>query len=61
VALSRRAAQVLKWWSFSDAFRYEMIFPLVALFFGTGNQVRDGVKLSQVVSVHSRPPIAHCP
>lgn len=31
--------QVLRWWGFSDDFRNEMIFPLVALFFGTGNQV----------------------
>lgn len=30
--------QVLRWWGFSDAFRNEMVFPLTALFFGTGNQ-----------------------
>lgn len=32
-------AQVLRWLRFSAAFRYEMVLPLVALFFGTGNQV----------------------
>lgn len=30
---------MLRWWGFSDAFRNEMVFPLTALFFGTGNQV----------------------
>lgn len=30
--------KVLKWFGYSDAFRYEMVFPLTALFFGTGNQ-----------------------
>lgn len=30
--------KVLKWFRFSDDFRYHMVFPLVALFFGTGNQ-----------------------
>ncbi|PNW72005.1 hypothetical protein CHLRE_16g686400v5 [Chlamydomonas reinhardtii] len=30
--------RVLRWFRFSHEFRYEMIFPLVALFFGTGNQ-----------------------
>ena len=34
--------QVLRWWGFSDAFRNEMVFPLTALFFGTGNQVGAG-------------------
>lgn len=29
---------VLKWWGFSDDFRNHMLFPLTALFFGTGNQ-----------------------
>lgn len=29
---------VLKWWGFSDDFRARMVFPLTALFFGTGNQ-----------------------
>jgi hypothetical protein len=29
---------VLRWWGFSDDFRYRMVFPLTALFFGTGNQ-----------------------
>lgn len=29
---------VLRWWGFSEDFRNHMIFPLVALFFGTGNQ-----------------------
>ncbi|KAI7841052.1 hypothetical protein COHA_005280 [Chlorella ohadii] len=32
------SALVLRWWGFSDAFRNEMVFPLTALFFGTGNQ-----------------------
>lgn len=30
--------KVLSWWGFSDEFSYEMVFPLTALFFGTGNQ-----------------------
>ncbi|KAK7093233.1 hypothetical protein V1264_007023 [Littorina saxatilis] len=30
--------KVLKWFGFSDEFRNEMVFPLTALFFGTGNQ-----------------------
>ncbi|PNH12817.1 hypothetical protein TSOC_000181 [Tetrabaena socialis] len=30
--------RVLRWLRFSDDFRYQMVFPLVALFFGTGNQ-----------------------
>lgn len=30
--------QVLSLLRFSDEFRYQMVFPLVALFFGTGNQ-----------------------
>lgn len=29
---------VLRWWGFSDEFRTRMVFPLTALFFGTGNQ-----------------------
>ena len=29
---------VLRWFGFSDDFRNEMVFPLTALFFGTGNQ-----------------------
>ena len=29
---------VLKWWGFSDDFRTRMVYPLTALFFGTGNQ-----------------------
>lgn len=29
---------VLHWWGFSDDFRTRMVFPLTALFFGTGNQ-----------------------
>jgi hypothetical protein len=33
-----RALQVLKWFRFSEEFRNLMVFPLVALFFGTGNQ-----------------------
>jgi hypothetical protein len=33
------ALQVLRWCGFSDDFRNEMVFPLTALFFGTGNQV----------------------
>ena len=33
-----RPPQVLSWWGFSDEFAYEMVFPLTALFFGTGNQ-----------------------
>ncbi|XP_005111352.1 uncharacterized protein LOC101864185 isoform X2 [Aplysia californica] len=31
-------SKVLKWFGYSDAFCYEMVFPLTALFFGTGNQ-----------------------
>lgn len=31
-------AKVLKWFSFSDDFSNHMVFPLTALFFGTGNQ-----------------------
>lgn len=31
-------AKVLRWFGFSDDFRNEMVFPLTALFFGTGNQ-----------------------
>ena len=31
-------AKVLKVWRFSDDFTYGMVFPLTALFFGTGNQ-----------------------
>lgn len=38
------AAQVLRWWGFSDEFATEMVFPLTALFFGTGNQVGLGVR-----------------
>jgi hypothetical protein len=34
------ALQVLRWCGFSDDFRNEMVFPLTALFFGTGNQVQ---------------------
>jgi len=30
--------KVLRWWGFSQEFANEMVFPLVALFFGTGNQ-----------------------
>ncbi|GIL79652.1 hypothetical protein Vretimale_12249 [Volvox reticuliferus] len=30
--------RLLRFLRFSDEFRYEMVFPLVALFFGTGNQ-----------------------
>ncbi|GAB4821602.1 hypothetical protein N2152v2_008648 [Parachlorella kessleri] len=30
--------KVLRWWGFSSAFATEMVFPLTALFFGTGNQ-----------------------
>lgn len=30
--------KVLRWWGFSDEFATEMVFPLTALFFGTGNQ-----------------------
>lgn len=30
--------RVLKWWGFSEDFRARMVFPLTALFFGTGNQ-----------------------
>ncbi|CAG9465951.1 unnamed protein product [Pedinophyceae sp. YPF-701] len=30
--------KVLKWWGFSDDFANRMVFPLTALFFGTGNQ-----------------------
>nr|KAG5692076.1 hypothetical protein BaRGS_021508 [Batillaria attramentaria] len=30
--------KVLSWFGFSDEFRNEMVFPLTALFFGTGNQ-----------------------
>lgn len=29
---------VLRWWGFSQDFRTRMVFPLTALFFGTGNQ-----------------------
>lgn len=36
---SGAAPQVLRWWGFSDEFATEMVFPLTALFFGTGNQV----------------------
>lgn len=36
------AFQLLRWCGFSDAFRNEMVFPLTALFFGTGNQVPGG-------------------
>ncbi|CAL1546864.1 unnamed protein product [Lymnaea stagnalis] len=31
-------SQVLKWFGYSKQFCYEMVFPLTALFFGTGNQ-----------------------
>ena len=31
-------AKVLKWFGYSDEFMNEMVFPLTALFFGTGNQ-----------------------
>ena len=30
--------KVMKWWGFSDEFCTRMVFPLTALFFGTGNQ-----------------------
>lgn len=30
--------KVLKWWGFSEEFQTRMVFPLTALFFGTGNQ-----------------------
>ena len=30
--------RVLKWWGFSEEFQTRMVFPLTALFFGTGNQ-----------------------
>jgi len=30
--------KVLKWFGYSESFMYEMVFPLTALFFGTGNQ-----------------------
>lgn len=43
--LVRILSQVLRWWGFSDDFRNEMIFPLVALFFGTGNQVCSSLSL----------------
>ena len=33
-------AAVLRWWGFTTEFRNQMVFPLTALFFGTGNQVR---------------------
>ncbi|MEW5301387.1 MAG: hypothetical protein WDW38_009596 [Sanguina aurantia] len=33
--------KVLTWWGFSQAFREEMVLPLVALFFGTGNQTSN--------------------
>lgn len=34
----RRLVQVLRWWGFSAEFADHMVFPLTALFFGTGNQ-----------------------
>lgn len=30
--------KVLKWWGFSEEFQTRMVFPLTALFFGTGNR-----------------------
>ncbi|GFH32904.1 uncharacterized protein HaLaN_32196, partial [Haematococcus lacustris] len=30
--------RLLRLWGFSNEFRHQMVFPLVALFFGTGNQ-----------------------
>uniref|UniRef100_A0A7S0P1X8 Amine oxidase domain-containing protein n=2 Tax=Calcidiscus leptoporus TaxID=127549 RepID=A0A7S0P1X8_9EUKA len=33
--------RLLRLFRFSDDFRYRMVFPLVALFFGTGNQTKD--------------------
>lgn len=36
---TRLVFQVLRWWGFSEEFATEMVFPLTALFFGTGNQV----------------------
>ncbi|XP_052760488.1 uncharacterized protein LOC128203218 [Mya arenaria] len=34
-------SKVLKWFGYSDEFMNEMVFPLTALFFGTGNQTPD--------------------
>jgi hypothetical protein len=36
---------VLKWWGFSDDFRNRMCFPLTALFFGTGKQIKEIIYL----------------